>query len=41
VILGATSMEQLRTDIAAADLRLPDEVVAGITSLHREHPIPL
>jgi aryl-alcohol dehydrogenase-like predicted oxidoreductase len=41
VILGATSAEQLATDIAAADLVLPDEVVAGIAEIHRRHPNPL
>ncbi len=41
VIIGATSMEQLRTDIAAADLTLSDEVMAGIAEIHRRNPIPL
>jgi aryl-alcohol dehydrogenase-like predicted oxidoreductase len=41
VIVGATSLDQLRTDIAAADLTLPDEVMAGIAEIHQAHPIPL
>lgn len=38
VIIGATSMEQLRTDIAAADLALSDEVLTAIEELHRLYP---
>jgi aryl-alcohol dehydrogenase-like predicted oxidoreductase len=41
VILGATSTEQLATDIAAADLSLAPEVLAGIAAIHRDHPIPM
>jgi aryl-alcohol dehydrogenase-like predicted oxidoreductase len=41
VIIGATSMDQLRTNIAAADLELSDDVRAEIASIHRRHPIPL
>ncbi len=41
VILGATSMDQLATDIAAADLELTDEVKAGIAAIHQRHPIPM
>lgn len=41
VILGATTAEQLATDIAAADLVLPAEVVAGIAEIHRRYPNPL
>ena len=39
-ILGATTMEQLRTNIAAAQLTLSPEVLRGINRLHREHPAP-
>jgi aryl-alcohol dehydrogenase-like predicted oxidoreductase len=38
IIIGATSMEQLRTDIAAADLTLSPEVMSGIRRLHRLYP---
>lgn len=40
VILGATTMEQLRTDIAAADLVLPPELLQGIAELYRRFPRP-
>ena len=38
-IIGATTMEQLRTDIAAAELTLPENVTAGIEKIRREYPI--
>lgn len=41
VILGATTMDQLATDLGAADLTLDDEVRAGIAAIHRRYPIPL
>ena len=41
VIIGATSLAQLRTDIAAAELSLSPEVLAGIEAIHRRHPRPI
>ncbi len=41
IIFGATTMEQLRTNLGAADLTLSDEVIAGIAAIHRRFPIPL
>jgi aryl-alcohol dehydrogenase-like predicted oxidoreductase len=41
VIIGATTPDQLATDIAAAELTLTPEVLDGIAAIHREHPIPL
>lgn len=41
VILGATTLEQLSTDIDAADLVLSDEVMAGIAEIHRRFPVPM
>lgn len=41
VIIGATSMEQLRTDIAAADLTLSSEVLNEIAALRRRYPQPM
>ncbi len=41
VIIGATSMEQLKTDISAADLTLSDEVLAEIAKVHRFYPMPM
>ena len=38
VILGATSPDQLATNLAAADLDLTDEVRAGIAAIRRRYP---
>ena len=40
-IIGATSMEQLKTDIGAADITLSDEVMKGIAKIHREYPMSI
>lgn len=40
VILGATKMEQLETDIAAADLKLSSDVLEKIDALHQEFGNP-
>jgi aryl-alcohol dehydrogenase-like predicted oxidoreductase len=40
VIIGATSMDQLRTNIAAADVALSPEVVQGIDAIHTAYPNP-
>ncbi|WP_417671292.1 aldo/keto reductase [Roseibium sp.] len=42
VILGATKMEQLENDLAAADLQLSDDVLAKIDDIHqrRGNPCP-
>lgn len=39
-IIGATSLEQLRTDLGAAEVTLPDEVMAEIEAVRREWPMP-
>ena len=39
-IIGATSMDQLKTDIAAVDVILSQEVLADIESVRRENPMP-
>jgi aryl-alcohol dehydrogenase-like predicted oxidoreductase len=39
-IIGATSMDQLKIDIASADLTLPDEAIAAIEGVYREIPDP-
>lgn len=39
-LVGATTIAQLRANIAAARLRLPDDVAAAIEKIHREHPNP-
>ena len=41
VIIGATSMAQLKTDIAAADVTLCDAVMQEIAEIHRRHPAPI
>lgn len=39
-IIGATTMEQLRANIASADLTLSEEVQQGIEKIHQFHTIP-
>jgi aryl-alcohol dehydrogenase-like predicted oxidoreductase len=39
-IIGATTLDHLRSNIAAADLALSDEVLAEIEAEHRRHPNP-
>ncbi len=38
-IIGATTMAQLKTDVASADIELSAEVTAGIEKIRREYPI--
>jgi aryl-alcohol dehydrogenase-like predicted oxidoreductase len=40
VILGATKLEQLKTDLDAAQLKLSDDVLARINELHQLHGNP-
>lgn len=39
-IIGATTMAQLSSNIAAADLRLAPDLLAALDDLHRQHPAP-
>ena len=39
-IIGATSMDYLKTDIASIDLTLSNEVLAGIEAIHQRYPNP-
>lgn len=39
-IIGATSLEQLRSNLGSADLTLSDEVVAEIEAVHEGNPNP-
>ncbi|MGU3574158.1 aldo/keto reductase [Brucellaceae bacterium C25G] len=41
VIIGATSMAQLKTNIASSDVVLSDDVLNGIAEIYRNHPRPL
>ncbi len=39
-IIGATTLEQLESNISSADLSLSDEVIAEIEAIHQEQPNP-
>ncbi|MCW9014310.1 MAG: NADP(H)-dependent aldo-keto reductase [Gammaproteobacteria bacterium] len=39
-IIGATSMEQLKSNIASVDVELSDDVIAGIEAIHLRYPNP-
>ncbi|HPD82474.1 MAG: aldo/keto reductase [Alphaproteobacteria bacterium] len=39
-IIGATTMEQLKTDIDAFDIALSHDVMADIDAVYRQYPIP-
>jgi aryl-alcohol dehydrogenase-like predicted oxidoreductase len=39
-IIGATTMDQLRSNIASISLKLPDEVLKGIEAVHQQDPNP-
>lgn len=40
-IIGATSMEQLKTNVASKDLVLNEDVMADIQAIYRDHPAPM
>ena len=39
-IIGATTLDQLRSNIASVDLTLPPSVLAGIEAIHERYPNP-
>lgn len=39
-IIGATTLAQLESNIASADIKLSEDVVNGIEAIHREHTYP-
>ncbi|MDI7861093.1 aldo/keto reductase [Rhizobiaceae bacterium n13] len=41
VIIGATTMDQLKTDIGAADVSLSPDVLKEIGKVHRQYPLPM
>ncbi len=41
VIIGATTMAQLKTDIGSVGVKLSGEVLAEIEKVHRQYPMPL
>jgi len=40
-IIGATSMEQLKINLAAKDLILGEDILSDIQSIYRETPMPM
>ncbi|MCF6343271.1 MAG: aldo/keto reductase [Devosiaceae bacterium] len=38
VIIGATTIEQLKTNIASIDIKLSDEIINSIEQIHRRYP---
>jgi aryl-alcohol dehydrogenase-like predicted oxidoreductase len=40
VLIGATTMEQLRTNLASATVNLSQEVIQDIEAVHRSYPNP-
>jgi aryl-alcohol dehydrogenase-like predicted oxidoreductase len=41
VIIGATTMAQLKTDIGSVGVKLSSDVLAEIDKVHRQYPMPL
>ncbi len=41
VIVGATSMDQLRNNLSAAHISLSNEIHSGIAAIYRQYPIPM
>ena len=39
-IIGATTMPQLHSNIASAELTLSQDIIAGIEAIHALHPNP-
>ena len=39
-IIGATTLEQLESNLASAELSLPEAVLEGIEAIHTRHPNP-
>ena len=39
-IIGATTMEQLKTNIASVDIELSNEILDDIEKIHIQHPNP-
>jgi aryl-alcohol dehydrogenase-like predicted oxidoreductase len=41
VIIGATTMKQLETDIGSINLKLSHDVLDEIEKVHRQYPMPI
>lgn len=39
-IIGATTMDQLETNLASVDIALAEELIDGINAIHQRHPNP-
>ena len=39
-IIGATTVEQLRSNLASIDVQLSEQLLAEIEAIHRRHPNP-
>ena len=39
-IIGATTMDQLRSNISSVNVHLPDEVLTAIEAIHQAQPDP-
>jgi aryl-alcohol dehydrogenase-like predicted oxidoreductase len=39
-LIGATTMEQLKTNLGSATLRLPEDVIKAIDAAHQAQPNP-
>jgi len=40
-IIGATTMEQLKTNLAAADVTFTEEMKQGIQDIYQDYPMPM
>jgi aryl-alcohol dehydrogenase-like predicted oxidoreductase len=41
IIIGATSMAQLKTNIGAKDVKLDEQILADIQAIYRQYPMPV
>jgi aryl-alcohol dehydrogenase-like predicted oxidoreductase len=41
VIIGATTMKQLDTDLSSVNLKLSHDVLVEIEAVHRQYPMPI
>ena len=39
-IIGATNLEQLKSNIDSINIELSEEVISGIEAIHKQHPNP-
>ena len=41
VIIGATTLEQLKSNLESVDVELQEPVLEGISKIHRHFPVPM